>query len=72
MGPPRILQGRVKAVSDGELTLNCGVVVNVRLPSEAGAVELAQGPIEVGTLVNVVLLPGTTLEVVPASATAQV
>ena len=63
VGPPRILQGRVKEMSDGRLTLNCGVLVNVTLPTETGAIELARGDIAVGSLVNVVLQPGASYEV---------
>jgi hypothetical protein len=62
MGPPRILQGRVKEIDGRQLTLNCGVVVNVTLPSEAHAIELARGEIAIGSIVNVVLMPGATFE----------
>ena len=58
VGTPRILQGRVKEMSDGQMTLNCGVLVSVTLPTEAGTIELARGDIAVGSLVNVVLQPG--------------
>jgi hypothetical protein len=70
MGTPRTLQGRVKAIAEGELTLNCGAVVNVTLPRTNGAVELAQGSIEVGSLVNVVLMPGATIALNPVAAGA--
>ncbi|MBC7784135.1 MAG: hypothetical protein H7144_09865 [Burkholderiales bacterium] len=60
VGTPRILQGRVKEITDGWLTLNCGVIVNVQLPDDAGAVELANGEIAAGSLVNVVLQPGAS------------
>jgi hypothetical protein len=68
MGTPRIIQGRVKDVVDGEVTLNCGVVINVTLSAEPGAVELARGPIAVNALVNVVLLPGASAELAQQAA----
>lgn len=58
MGPTRILQGRVKAADEESITLQCGVLINVKLSSEPGALELARGPIAVGSLVNVILQPG--------------
>ncbi len=63
IGTPKILQGKVKDIIDGWLTLNCGVLVNVKLPTEAGAIELAGGQIQEGSLVNVVLFPGASCTV---------
>lgn len=63
IGTPKILQGRVKDVAEGWLTINCGVLVNVKLPTEAGAIELANGQIQAGSLVNVVLFAGASCEV---------
>ena len=63
VGTPKILQGRVKDLNDTWLTLNCGVIVNVKLPTEPGGIELARGAIEMGSLVNVVLYPGASCEV---------
>jgi hypothetical protein len=65
VGPPRILQGRVKELSEHQMTLNCGVLVNVTLPGDAHAVEQARGDVAVGALVNVVLQPGATFELKP-------
>lgn len=66
MGPTRIVQGRVTDVANTELAVKAVATVNVSLPTVDGAVELSQGDITDGTLVNVVLLPGLTFE--PASA----
>ena len=62
MGTPKILQGRVIDMADGFLTVDCGVIVNVTLPTIAAGVEMANGPIRVGSLVNVVASAGATLE----------
>ncbi|HEY0008910.1 MAG TPA: hypothetical protein VGB55_09315 [Tepidisphaeraceae bacterium] len=62
-GTPRIVQGRVKAFDQRSLTLQCGVLVTVDLPTGDGAIDLAEGQIEVGSLVNVVLLPGARAEI---------
>jgi len=70
MGPPRIIQGRVKDLVEGELSVSSGTILNVTLPTTKGAVEMANGAIADGTLVNVVLQPGATLELA-SSANAE-
>ena len=62
MGPTRIIQGRVGDLSPTELAVEAVATVNVTLPKTAGAIELAEGDIRSGTLVNVVLMPGATFE----------
>jgi hypothetical protein len=61
-GPPRTIQGRVRALDGRSMLVQAGTPVHVELPAEASAVELANGPIRVGSLVNVVALPGATFE----------
>jgi hypothetical protein len=64
-GPPRTIQGRVRALDGGDsIVVQAGTRFHVRLPAEASGVELANGPISVGSLVNVVALPGATFELV--------
>lgn len=62
MGVPKIVQGRVKDLTDEQITLNCGVLINIVLPTVPGGIELARGPIETGALVNAVLLAGARAE----------
>jgi hypothetical protein len=61
-GPPRTIQGRVLALDDRSMVVQAGTPIYVALPAEASAVELANGPVRVGSLVNVVALPGATFE----------
>lgn len=70
MGTPKVLQGRVKDLTDEQITLDCGVLINITLPTIPGSVELARGPIEAGTLVNVILLAGAKAELAPQAAAA--
>jgi hypothetical protein len=44
------------------MVVQTGTPIYVALPAEASAVELANGPVRVGSLVNVVALPGATFE----------
>jgi hypothetical protein len=61
-GPPRTIQGRVRAVEGNTVVIQAGAPIHVELPAEASAVELAQGPISAGVIVNVVALPGASFE----------
>lgn len=68
IGPTRILQGRVRATGPGEIALQCTAYFNIKLPTIPGSVEMACGPIQEGSLVNAVLLPGATFELAPVPA----
>lgn len=68
MGTPKIVQGRVADVSAAELTVKAAATVNVTLPKADNAVEMANGTITSGALVNVVLMAGATFEAVTVAA----
>ena len=61
-GPPRTIQGRVLFVDQAKMVLRAGFPIVVELPISADAVDLAQGPIALGAIVNVVAQPGAQLE----------
>jgi hypothetical protein len=61
-GSPRTIQGRVRSVQGNEIVVQAGLPIHVTLPGDASAVELGNGAIAVGSLVNVVALPGATFE----------
>lgn len=66
-GEPRIVQGRVVWLSEKQVMLRAGTHVLVALPADDSAIELGNGEIAVGSMVNVVALPGATFaELVPA------
>ena len=67
MGTPRIVQGRVTSVLESggasrRIVLQAGASVLVDLPADDHAIDLGEGPIEVGSLVNVVCEPGAWIE----------
>src|SRR5688500_13420203 len=76
VGPSRIVQGRVEYLSDRELVVHAGPHFVIDLPSNPSAIDLPRGPIAIGKLVNVTLLPGAWLELVngapPGAAAAPV
>jgi hypothetical protein len=67
-GPPRTIQGRVKFVDSKTLVVQAGVPIAVDLPADDNALDLHEGGIGVGTLVNVVGLPGARFELVCVAA----
>jgi hypothetical protein len=69
-GPPKIVQGRVRHIEPRYLVLQAGTTFLVKLPENGSAIDLATGPIRIGSLVNAVLLPGTTLELIGAAVSA--
>lgn len=63
-GPPKTVQGRVRFVDGTTVVVHAGVPVVVKLPGEESAIDLNNGQITVGQMVNVIVLPGATFEVV--------
>ena len=63
-GTPRTIQGRVRAIDGNSLVVQAGAPIHVTMPTEASAVELANGSITVGSLINVVAMPGATFELI--------
>jgi hypothetical protein len=61
-GPPRTIQGRVRALNDQSMVVQAGCPITVDFPNDNTAFELATGPITVGSLVNVVAQPGARFE----------
>ncbi|MGA2496326.1 MAG: hypothetical protein ABSH20_01210 [Tepidisphaeraceae bacterium] len=61
-GRPRVIQGRVLYVEDGRIVVRAGVNIVVELPARDNAIDLERGPIETGSLVNVVAEPGAAME----------
>jgi hypothetical protein len=61
-GPPRTIQGRALKLEGGSVIVRAGTVIEVELPTADDSMDLAEGPIDVGALVNAVALPGATIE----------
>jgi hypothetical protein len=69
-GPPRIIQGRVTFGDEKQLVVRAGAMFLIDLPSAEHAVDLPNGPITVGQMVNVTAFPGATIEIVARHATS--
>jgi hypothetical protein len=67
-GPPRIIQGRVKFIEGREAVIQAGVPFVVELPMGQTAIDLNSGPIAVGSLINVVAMPGAGMELIDQPA----
>lgn len=64
VGPLRIIQGRVMRGSDRQLTLKAAIPVTIDLPSNDSAIDLDEGAIANGKMVNATLCSGATFELV--------
>ena len=64
-GPPRIVQGRVRAIEGNTIVVQAGVPVYVELPWQESAIDQDEGPIAVGKRVNVLCEPGAKGEFEP-------
>lgn len=63
-GPPRIVQGLVRSGNERSLVVHASCPIYVELPTADSAIDLDDGPIWVGRMVNVVCLPGARAEFV--------
>jgi hypothetical protein len=62
VGPPRIVQGRVRHFDQRSLILTAGVNVIVEIPLEDSALDLSVGPVTINQLVNATVFPGGSFE----------
>ena len=69
-GPPKIVQGRVRFIDGMFAVVHAGANFIVELPTGESAIDLNNGAIVTGTMMNAVALPGATLEVVTSNVTA--
>jgi hypothetical protein len=63
-GPPKTVQGRVKHVEEGVIVVQAGMPFVLELPSADHQLDLNNGPITVGHMVNAIVLPGATFALV--------
>jgi hypothetical protein len=61
-GPPRIVQGLVRSGNDKALIVHAGCPIYVDLPTAESGIDLDDGPIWAGRMVNVACLPGARAE----------
>ncbi len=63
-GSPRLVQGRVRYLDDNQMVVQASTPVIVTLPKDETAYDLANGPLMVGALVNVPVVPESKFELV--------
>lgn len=63
VGVPRMIQGRVKSVDGKRLIVQAGTPVCVELPQERSSLDLKNGELVPGVMVNMGVLPGARFEV---------
>jgi hypothetical protein len=70
-GPPKVIQGRVVYHDDRTAVVHAAVPVLIDLPPDPVAYDFVNGPLTVGNMVNITLLPGATIELAPTPATVR-
>jgi hypothetical protein len=63
-GPPKIVQGWVVEGDERTLVIHAGANFVLELPALDSAIDLGDGAIAVNRMVNAVLMPGATIELV--------
>jgi hypothetical protein len=61
-GRPTVIQGRILHVEGNQIVVRAGLPIVVDLPDGDNTIDLENGELQVGTIVNVVAQPGATLE----------
>ena len=57
-GPPRTIQGRVRRLDGATMVVHAGATFVVELPAADDGIGLASGGLAVGTMVNIMAMPG--------------
>ena len=65
-GQPRVVQGRVMAILGTTLTVQAGTTFEMELPADQSALDLKNGQLVPGAMVNITLFPDASFS--PASA----
>ena len=63
IGSPRVIQGRVKSVEGNRLVVQAGFPISVELPQDKTGLDLKNGPLQAGVMVNITANPGAKFEV---------
>jgi hypothetical protein len=69
-GTPRTIQGRVRFAEGQTIVVQAGVPVVITLPGNESGVDLNNGALGVNSLVNAMVMPGVSYELVPTAAAA--
>ena len=57
-GSPRTVQGRLKYLSDTEIVVQAGLSIILQLPQSDIAIDLTNGPLAIGVMINAMVMPG--------------
>ena len=67
-GPPRTIQGRVRFAEGNVIVVQAGVPIVIELPTIDGSIDLENGGIHVGSLINIIAMPGARFELLGVAA----
>jgi hypothetical protein len=63
-GPPKTIQGRALFADSASVVIRAGVPIVVDLPAKDDAIDLEEGPIGAGSIVNAICMGGATFELI--------
>jgi hypothetical protein len=61
-GPPRVIQGRVKAIDGKYIIVQAGTLIHIELPENKTAYDLKHGAVVAGAMVNITTDGGASFE----------
>jgi hypothetical protein len=62
IGTPRTIQGRVRSVGERSIVVQAGFPIVVDFPAIESGFDFATGPLRVGSIVNIMAMPGASFE----------
>jgi hypothetical protein len=69
-GSPRTVQGRLKYLSDSEIVVQAGLSIILQLPQSDMAIDLTNGQLAIGVMINAMVMPGMEFHWLDASPAA--
>ena len=66
LGPPRTIQGRIRVLGDRSIVVQAGCPIVVEFPTLESGIDLANGPMQVGAMVNIMAMPGASFRAMNA------
>jgi hypothetical protein len=62
LGSPRTIQGRIRSLGERSMVIQAGCPIIIDFPSLESGIDLANGALQVGAIVNIMAMPGARLD----------
>ncbi len=71
-GTPRTIQGHVRLIEGQTILVHAGVPIAITLPTNDSGIDLSVGAIGIASLINAMVMPGVSYELIASPANAAV